>query len=152
MSNQLRKRDKSDERQVVNYRETVCVVKTPEGRAADKRLGSEKDKPAYIIFSILSLICSVGGVLSLEMVNTLKLLCMIPAALALVFAIVAKSKRSGVLSIMAMVFSIIGAVAVCSISLACVCVRSLAKEMGEEYIAPLQEFYNKWAEKLPFLK
>ncbi len=144
MSKQLKKIDKSDGMYVDNCKETVCVVRTPEGRAAEKRNGTKEDRPAYIIFSILSLVCTVGAVLSLELVSTLKLLCLIPAGFAVVFAILAKSKRSGVLSIMALVFSIIAAFAVCTISVACVCVQGFAHEAKEEHIDPIIDKVSEW--------
>lgn len=144
MSKQLKVRDKTDGMYVDNRKETVCVVRTPEGRAAEKRNGTKEDRPAYIIFSILSMLCTVGAVCSLEMVNSLKLLCMIPAGFALVFAILAKSKRSGVLSIMALVFSIIAAFAVCSISVACVCAQGFAHEAREEHIDPIIDKVSEW--------
>lgn len=124
--------------------ENVCVVRTPEGRAAEKRRGTKEDRPAYVIFSILSLLCTAGAVLSLELVSTLKLLCLIPAGFALTFAILAKSKRSGMLSVMSLVFAIIGAFAVCTISVACVCVSGFVHEAKSEHIDPLIDKVTEW--------
>ncbi len=144
---QLKGSTNSDMQQSYEYRETVCTV-SADGDAKKRK----KDTAAYIIFSLLSLGCCVLGVMSLEMVNSLRLLCMIPAGLGIVFAILGKKKKSGVLSIMALVFSIICAVTVCSISLACVCVREAASEVSNEYVEPYVEKFEKWASKFGFLE
>ncbi len=152
MSKQLKVRDNMDNTQIDHYKETVCVVRTPEGRAAEKRRGRKEDMPAYIIFSILSIICSVGAVYLLDMVMHLKFLILIPAGLALVFAIAAKAKRSGVMSIMALVFAIIAVFVVCSVTVACVCVDQFVDEAKTEYVDPIaNDITNSIKEKLPWL-
>ncbi len=152
MSKQLKVRDNMDNTQIDHYKETVCVVRTPEGRAAEKRRGKKEDLPGYIIFSILSIICSVGTVYLIEMVMKLKLLILIPAGFALIFAIAAKVKRTGVMSIMALVFSIIAVFVACTVSVACVCVNQFVDEAKTEYVEPFAEDLKETAqEKLPWL-
>lgn len=152
MSRQLKVRDNSDNTQIEHYKETVCVVRTPEGRAAERRRGKKEDLPGYIIFSILSIICSVGAVYLLEMALSLKYILLIPAALGLVFAIVAKSKRSGVMSVMALVFGIIALTVVASVVVACVCVNQFVDEAKTEYVQPITEdITDKVSEWLPWL-
>ncbi len=149
MSRQLKVRDNN---QIDHYQETVCVVRTPEGRAAEKRRGKKEDMPAYVIFSLLSLICSVGAVYLLEMVLQLKFLLLIPAGLALVFAVAAKAKRSGVMSIMALVFAIIAVFVVCSVTVACICVDQFVDEAKTEYVEPItNDIKESIREKLPWL-
>lgn len=141
MSGQLQRRNSND---------TICVVSTPEGRSAARRKGKKEDMVGYVIFSILSLGFCVLSIFMLDIVKYLEFYCLIPAGLALVLAIAAKVKRSGVLSIMALVFSIIIVFVVVSVTTACVCMNQFQDEVEKEYVDPIEEKVDGWVDKIIF--